>query len=88
MLHCIDCDNNYNNFVFIFFIFTNMLYSLSSYSGQFTLRDMYEQFQNIMKMGPFNQIIGELMTRACMYKYLCMYIHVRLLLYIIMWLFS
>ena len=25
--------------------------------GQFTLRDMYEQFQNIMKMGPFNQII-------------------------------
>ena len=26
--------------------------------GQFTLRDMYEQFQNIMKMGPFNQIIG------------------------------
>ncbi|CAI8024514.1 Signal recognition particle 54 kDa protein [Geodia barretti] len=27
--------------------------------GQFTLRDMYEQFQNIMKMGPFNQIIGK-----------------------------
>ncbi|KAF7704468.1 hypothetical protein HF521_021540 [Silurus meridionalis] len=26
--------------------------------GQFTLRDMYEQFQNIMKMGPFGQIIG------------------------------
>ena len=26
-------------------------------TGQFTLRDMYEQFQNIMKMGPFNQII-------------------------------
>jgi len=26
--------------------------------GQFTLRDMYEQFQNIMKMGPFKQIIG------------------------------
>lgn len=26
--------------------------------GQFTLRDMYEQFQNIMKMGPFSQIIG------------------------------
>uniref|UniRef100_A0AC35UDR1 Signal recognition particle 54 kDa protein n=1 Tax=Rhabditophanes sp. KR3021 TaxID=114890 RepID=A0AC35UDR1_9BILA len=26
--------------------------------GQFTLRDMYEQFQNIMKMGPFNQIMG------------------------------
>ncbi len=25
--------------------------------GQFTLRDMYEQFQNVMKMGPFNQII-------------------------------
>ena len=26
--------------------------------GQFTLRDMYEQFQNIMKMGPINQIMG------------------------------
>lgn len=26
--------------------------------GQFTLRDMYEQFQNIMKLGPFNQIMG------------------------------
>lgn len=26
--------------------------------GQFTLRDMYEQFQNIMKMGPFSQIMG------------------------------
>ncbi|XP_011314020.1 signal recognition particle 54 kDa protein [Fopius arisanus] len=25
--------------------------------GQFTLRDMYEQFQNIMKMGPFSQIL-------------------------------
>ena len=25
--------------------------------GRFTLRDMYEQFQNIMNMGPFNQII-------------------------------
>ena len=44
--------------------------------GQFTLRDMYEQFQNIMKMGPFNQImvqplcyihyhIGMLTHRAC-----------------------
>ena len=27
------------------------------FSGQFTLRDMYEQFQNIMKMGPFGQIM-------------------------------
>ncbi|CAH0381306.1 unnamed protein product [Bemisia tabaci] len=26
--------------------------------GQFTLRDMYEQFDNIMKMGPFSQIMG------------------------------
>nr|SVE74103.1 EOG090X03VW [Daphnia barbata] len=26
--------------------------------GQFTLRDMYEQFTNIMKMGPFSQIMG------------------------------
>lgn len=26
--------------------------------GRFTLRDMYEQFQNILKMGPFNQLMG------------------------------
>ncbi|XP_013773560.2 signal recognition particle 54 kDa protein-like [Limulus polyphemus] len=26
--------------------------------GEFTIRDMYEQFQNIMKMGPFSQIMG------------------------------
>jgi hypothetical protein len=25
--------------------------------GVFTMRDMYEQFQNIMKMGPFSQIM-------------------------------
>jgi len=25
--------------------------------GVFSLRDMYEQFQNIMKMGPFGQIM-------------------------------
>lgn len=29
-------------------------------AGQFTLRDMYEQFQNIMKMGPFGQIMVNL----------------------------
>ncbi|KOB66102.1 putative signal recognition particle 54 kDa protein, partial [Operophtera brumata] len=28
--------------------------------GQFTLRAMYEQFQNIMKMGPFSQIMVRL----------------------------
>ena len=32
--------------------------------GQFTLRDMYEQFQNIMKMGPFGQIMVR-NIRAC-----------------------
>lgn len=26
--------------------------------GEFTLRDMYEQFQNILKMGPFSQIMS------------------------------
>ena len=26
--------------------------------GKFTLRDMYEQFQNVMKMGPLEQIMG------------------------------
>lgn len=25
--------------------------------GQFTLRDMYEQFQNIQKLGPFGQVM-------------------------------
>lgn len=25
--------------------------------GLFTLRDMYEQFQNLMKLGPFGQIM-------------------------------
>lgn len=24
--------------------------------GQFTLRDMYEQFQNVMKLGPLNKV--------------------------------
>lgn len=33
-----------------------MTYNLCP-AGQFTLRDMYEQFQNIMKMGPFGQIM-------------------------------
>lgn len=32
--------------------------------GQFTLRDMYEQFQNLMKMGPFNQIMVRGAVRA------------------------
>ena len=36
---------------------TNFLSRILFTVGQFTLRDMYEQFQNIMKMGPFNQII-------------------------------
>jgi hypothetical protein len=33
--------------------------------GQFTLRDMYEQFQNIMKMGPFSQIM---VIYSCVFK--------------------
>ncbi len=32
--------------------------------GQFTLRDMYEQFQNIMKMGPINQIMVKLFLNS------------------------
>ena len=39
------------------FVFVCNFYSRCYDAGQFTLRDMYEQFQNIMKMGPFNQII-------------------------------
>jgi signal recognition particle subunit SRP54 len=34
--------------------------------GHFTLRDMYEQFQNIMKMGPFSQIM--VFVRSMFYK--------------------
>jgi len=35
-------------------------------TGQFTLRDMYEQFQNIMKMGPFGQImVNSFCCRVC-----------------------
>ena len=26
--------------------------------GKFTLRDMYEQYQNVMKMGPIGQVMG------------------------------
>lgn len=26
--------------------------------GIFTLRDMYEQFQNVMKLGPLNKVMG------------------------------
>jgi signal recognition particle GTPase len=33
--------------------------------GQFTLRDMYEQFQNIMKMGPINQIMVSIRFIIC-----------------------
>ena len=35
--------------------------------GQFTLRDMYELFTNIMKMGPFSQImVREFLRRKCL----------------------
>lgn len=33
--------------------------------GQFTMRDMYEQFQNIIKMGPFSQIMVLLLFFFC-----------------------
>jgi len=29
--------------------------------GQFTLRDMYNQFQNILKLGPMNKVMGQFM---------------------------
>lgn len=32
--------------------------------GQFTLRDMYEQFQNVMKMGPFSQLMASFIFLA------------------------
>lgn len=40
--------------------------------GQFTLRDMYEQFQNIMKMGPFSQIMVNFHNKVLV----CMHIRV------------
>lgn len=33
--------------------------------GQFTLRDMYEQFLNIQKLGPFGQIMVRWQTLVC-----------------------
>ena len=36
--------------------------------GEFTLRDMYEQFQNIMKMGPFGQIMGMIPGTVLQYR--------------------
>src|SRR4051812_9924738 len=30
---------------------------ISRFQGVFTLRDMYEQFQNILKMGPLNKVM-------------------------------
>lgn len=42
--------------------------------GQFTLRDMYEQFQNIMKMGPINQIMVRLcLSVMCSFFNLCLF---------------
>lgn len=35
--------------------------------GQFTLRDMYEQFQNVMKMGPFSQLMASLIFFASLF---------------------
>ena len=61
--------------VVVFFIFIKCFHNFSSSFfclGQFTLRDMYEQFQNIMKMGPFNQIIGKLNNNN--YYYMHMYL--------------
>ena len=37
-------------------------------SGVFTLRDMYEQFQNIMKMGPFSQIMVSCSSSNCCFS--------------------
>ena len=38
--------------------------------GQFTLRDMYEQFTNIMKMGPFSQIMVSVYLRLHFFFFL------------------
>ena len=43
--------SKFDDMLCIIFTFGNFIL------GQFTLRDMYEQFQNIMKMGPFSQIM-------------------------------
>ena len=42
--------------------------------GQFTLRDMYEQFQNIMKMGPFSQIMVGATFITFVFLYLVAYL--------------
>lgn len=33
--------------------------------GQFTLRDMHEQFENIQKMGPFGQVMVAMRWCTC-----------------------
>ena len=37
--------------------------------GRFTLRNMYEQFQNIMKLGPISQVMVQ--TYNCKETYFC-----------------
>lgn len=48
--------------------------------GQFTLRDMYEQFQNIMKMGPFSQIMVNFKSFYYTDEYYCVTISSRCIL--------
>ena len=50
--------------------------------GQFTLRDMYEQFQNIMKMGPFNQIIVSNIT-VCIDLYSNVHVHMLYFVFVV-----
>jgi len=65
--------NNTHEYCSLVCIMCNTLFS---HIGQFTLRDMYEQFQNIMKMGPFNQIIvSHHAAGKCTHRYTNAYIN-------------
>ena len=55
--------------------------------GQFTLRDMYEQFQNIMKMGPFGQIMVSFYCDLRLLRYFSLFYFVDSLIIYINYLF-
>lgn len=50
--------------------------------GQFTLRDMYEQFQNIMKMGPFSQLMVNISNTSITYNLVIFYNLLNVILYL------
>ena len=46
--------------------------------GNFTLRIMYEQFQNILKMGPIGQVLLLTALFECLSVFFCIFFLVKL----------